>query len=245
MIWVSSTLLGEAAAIGDCSGTAAAEAGQYGFSPTSVVDAVEPRVGTLVGNVMWHFGRSGRALRLHGNGDYVQFATHEPRCNAATGFSWATRLMFWQLPSVAGANAYGPAYLVADGYAWTLYGASATDTLRASIRDAAGENLTTGALATITIGRWFDVVAVFDGSALAVYVDGALVGTLSPGSILAGEGTMLRWGLGSTNSPEAIVEHCMFWDRALTAAEVMDVTADPFGMFEAAVRRSIGRLGRR
>jgi len=196
-----------------------------------VYDCAEGRQGTMNNNITWQGGKAGYGLRFGGNNDYVQFATHEPRCNAAAGFSWATRLMFWQLPSVAGANGYGPAYQVAAGYAWTLYGASATNTLRATMRDAAANNYTSGTLGTITIDRWFDVAASFNGTVLSLYVDGVQVDSLSPGSALAGTGVMLRWGLGSTQSPTAVAEHCMFWGRALTDAEARRVTMDPYCMF--------------
>jgi len=196
-----------------------------------VLDCAEGRLGSLVNNVTWLPAKGGVGLRFAGNNDYIQFATNEPRCNAAAGFSWATRLMFWQLPSVAGANGYGPAYQVAAGYAWTLYGASATNTLRATMRDAAANNYTSGTLGTITIDRWFDVAASFNGTVLSLYVDGVQVDSLSPGSALAGTGVMLRWGLGSTQSPTAVAEHCMFWGRALTDAEARRVTMDPYCMF--------------
>jgi len=196
-----------------------------------VYDCVEGRQGIFYNNVLWQAGKAGCGLRFGGNNDYIQFATHEPRCNAATGFSWATRLMYWQLPSVAGANGYGPAYQVAAGYAWTLYGASATNTFRATIRDAAATNFTSGPLGTITVGRWFNVAGSFNGTVLSLYVDGSRVDSLSPGSVLAGTGLILRWGLGSTQSPTAVAEHCMFWNRALTDAEARRATMDPYGMF--------------
>ena len=196
-----------------------------------VYDCIEGRVADLVNSVTWQYGKAGHGLRFGGNGDYIQLATDAPRYNAAAGFSWTTRMMFWQLPSASGANGYGPAYQVAAGYAWTLYGASATNTFRATIRDAAATNFTSGSLGTITVGRWFNVAGSFNGTVLSLYVDGSRVDSLSPGSVLAGTGLILRWGLGSTQSPTAVAEHCMFWNRALTDTEARRVTMDPYCMF--------------
>jgi len=196
-----------------------------------VYDCAEGRLGSLINNVTWLPAKGGVGLRFAGNDDYIQFATNEPRCNAAAGFSCATRLMFWQLPGTAGANAYGPAYQATGGNVWTLYGAPATNTLRATIRDAAAANYTSGSLGTIVVGRWFDVAIVFDGTGLRCYVDGRFITRVASGSVLGGTGLMLRWGLGSTNSPEAVAEHCMFWGRALTDAEARRVTMDPYCMF--------------
>jgi len=145
--------------------------------------------------------------------------------------------MFWQLPGTAGANAYGPAYQATGGYVWTLYGASATNTLRATIRDAAAANYTSGSLGTIVVARWFDVALVFDGTGLRCYVDGRLITRVASGSVLGGTGLMLRWGLGSTQSPEAVAEHCMFWNRTLGDAEACLVTSDPYCMFARRVAR--------
>jgi len=197
-----------------------------------VYDCIEGRVADLVNSVTWQYGKAGHGLRFGGNGDYIQLATDAPRYNAAAGFSWTTRMMFWQLPSASGANGYGPAYQVAAGYAWTLYGASATNTFRATIRDAAANNTTSGPLGTIIVGKWFDIAAVFDGSTFSFYVNGAYVSALTPGSILAGSGVILRWGLASTQSPTANAEYFVAWNRALRPSEARYVTTRPYCMFE-------------
>ena len=89
----------------------------------------------------------------------------------------------------------------------------------------------------VTAGEWFQVVARVSGAGNQVFVNGVLGGTVPDGtSTFNGYTTAEVFIGGQSNSMPAdfdgIIDHCVIWDRALSAYEVADLYHRPFAMFE-------------
>ncbi|HEX42862.1 MAG TPA: LamG domain-containing protein [Phycisphaerales bacterium] len=202
---------------------------------TKIFDGVERRTGILRYGVTWQPGRSGPCLKLDGTSGYVDLAAHEPRCNAATGFSGSVRLRFWQLPAVAGTTPVCLDYRGSAGRYWYLRGRTWDNRFDMTAWDD-GQSSVSAVGPVVDVGRWYDVTFVFDGRNILLYVDGRLWAASFMAGILAGMGTALRIGHTGAYSPEASFEHVMFWDRALTGGQVRRLHREPYGMFEETAR---------
>jgi len=202
---------------------------------TRVFDSNERRAGTLRNGAAWRAGRSGTCVTLDGTSGYVDLATHEPRCNAPTGFSWSVRLRFWQLPAAAGTTPICLDYRGPSGHYWYLRGRTWDNRLDVAFLDPQ-QSVVSVVGPVLEAGRWYDVTFVFDGTDILLYVDGRLWDAKSPGGILAGPGLTLRIGHTGLYGPEASFEHVMFWDKPLPAGHVRRLYAGPYGMFEEPAR---------
>lgn len=199
---------------------------------------------TLYGDAQFAMGRFGRCLLLDGVGDYGQ--------QAATDYDYVGHdfsVSAWINPT-AFASGVSPYYAqvvvglnVADttnGY-WVLRVASSGKT-QLMFRSG-GANRSVDSPGGISLGQWVHVVGVVRGSTMSLYHDGVLIATTTGVPTTA---YTLSYGLRIGRSGNTGIYTYYFdgkldavslYDRALTAAEVAELSRDPF----CTLRRPEGR----
>lgn len=94
------------------------------------------------------------------------------------------------------------------------------------LRTSAGTEFVT--TTDLVAGKWYNIVVVYEeGESLTLYIDGEVVDTVSAGNLASNASTD---DMGFLQRPQgAAMHHGAFLARALTAAEVLEIGADPFG----------------
>jgi len=199
---------------------------------------------TLYGDAQFSMGRFGRCLQLDGVGDYGQQAATD---YDYVGHDWSVSA--WLCPA-AFASGVSPYYIqvvvgrnvgdTTNGY-WALRVSSSGKT-QLMFRSG-GANHSCDSPGGITLGQWVHVVGVVRGSTMTLYHDGVLVATTTGVPTTAYTlSSGLRIGRsGNTGSYtyyfDGKLDAVSLYDRALTAAEVAELSRDPF----CTLRRPEGR----
>jgi hypothetical protein len=194
----------------------------YGFEETGglTVDDASPHGnrGTITGATRTASGRYGRALSFDGVDDVVTIA------DAVTlDLSTAMTIQAWVRPAAltgAGSVLVKEAADTVANYA--LYASHDLPLPTASI---AVEGTAGGALAAaatpLPLGTWTHLAATFDGLALRVYVNAALVATEPvPGMLRAADGALRIAGTAWGGHFNGAIDEVRVHNRALSEAEI-------------------------
>jgi hypothetical protein len=82
-------------------------------------------------------------------------------------------------------------------------------------------------------GQWYQVVGTFDGATKRLFINGkqeatdSWAHTITYTSTTSGFGSLIAAG-SATQQYNGLIDHCMVWNRALTAGEVMQLYQRPF-----------------
>ena len=179
-------------------------------------DLVGDAHGTIHGG-RWVRVGDGYALELNGKGDYVDFgnpASLSPD-DAITVSAWVYPT---RVPSAGEAGVIGKAYhnwvitYYQDGKCWWYTGQSGTNTK-----------------ATVSPGAWHHVVGTYDGSMLALYVDGRLADRrpANTGRIPSGVNCYMGKSDGDVQWTKnahfaGMLDDVSIYNRALTEAEIVE-----------------------
>lgn len=190
--------------------------------------------GTLEGNTSWKAGKYGSCLDFDGDGDYVSFSeaillgtpiTISVWVNVTSVPLWTTRSLF-SISDTDSSNYYIQVAVSRSGGDEIYF--------KAEFRDTSSGVATSSATST---GAWYHVVGVFPNAiSRSIYVDGAVT-----------VDNTVRYGVGSNQDSSAIggrldsgglvgsldgqIDDVMIFDRALSAAEIRSLYADPYQMF--------------
>lgn len=163
--------------------------------------------------------------------------------NAYSGLDLIT-LSFWvNMPTLAGAGDYemmvGKANW-ADNREFRFRGENNAFVTWQISNDGAdpGAAEATYALSNFSTNTWYHLVGTYDGTTLAMYVDGFLVDTTAGETGGLKDGTAaLCFGSSSNGDGDdddnfvGYIDHVVIWDRALSATEVKIVHDNPFCIY--------------
>jgi hypothetical protein len=199
---------------------------------------------TLYGDAQFSMGRFGRCLQLDGVGDYGQQAATD---YDYVGHDWSVSA--WLCPA-AFASGVSPYYIqvvvgrnvgdTTNGY-WALRVSSSGKT-QLMFRSG-GANRSVDSPGGIALGQWVHVVGVVCGSTMTLYHDGVLVATTTgvPTTAYTLSSSLRIGRSGNAGSYtyyfDGKLDAVSLYRRALTVAEVAELSRDPF----CALRRPEGR----
>jgi hypothetical protein len=183
--------------------------------------------GTLsAGGPVWTAGRAGGGLDLDGAGDYVlspASASLNAIKNQMTVSLWALkRSNAPEYASLAGRR-HGPDW---DDLWLLLYDFSAGDNYAFVLRTSNGSAVLVGPPSTGDHGAWTHVAAVYDGTSMILYRNGAEVARRAHSGTIPDEASPFLLGAGDNGSlglgeyVDAVLDDVRVYDRALSAAEL-------------------------
>lgn len=188
--------------------------------------------GDFVNDPEWVPGQRGQAIFCDGGNDYIDCGNN-PALNA-TPFS----LVVWV---TLGTGALGWNVIAAKetwnaGEGWFLYSSFAQNKLFLSKGgDQGAVFVDPDPLVDYMI---HNIVATYDGTSGRIYVDGQLRKTAGLALIMNVNRSLLigarhgNAGGGSADYWKGQIHFCNFYNRALSAQEVLDLYINPYGMFE-------------
>ena len=182
---------------------------------TSTSDASGSNNTASIAGATWTAGRFGQALSFDGINDLVSVAD-STSLHLATGMT----LEAWLQPRVL--SGYTTAILKErpSHLAYALY--ANTDTDRAATEVAVATNLDTRSSLQLPLNTWSHLAATYDGAALRLYVNGALLSTRAVTGSITASANPLRIG-GNNIWGEffnGVIDEVRVYNRALTAQEI-------------------------
>jgi chitodextrinase len=200
---VSAAGLVAAYAFDDASGTAAADATGNGNAGT-------------VSGATWTIGRFGTALSFDGTNDWVTVAD-----SASLDLTAGMTVEAWVLPTALG-TAWRTVVMkeTSGNHVYALY-ANRNTQVPTGEADVGSVQGATGTSA-LALSAWSHVAVTYDGSALRLYVNGALAGQQSAsGGIRTSNGALRMGGNGIWGEWfQGRIDEVRIYDRALTQSEV-------------------------
>lgn len=203
---------------------------------------------TLYGDAQFSVGRFGRCLELDGVGDYGEQAATD---YDYVGHDWSVSAWLCPAAFASGVSPYYSQVVVGrnvgdttNGY-WALRVSSSGKT-QLMFRSG-GANRSCDSPGGITLGQWVHVVGVVRGSTMSLYHDGVLIATTTGVPTTAYTlSSGLRIGRsGNTGSYtyyfDGQLDAVSLYRRALSAAEVAELSRDPFCVLRRPASRA--RLG--
>jgi hypothetical protein len=190
---------------------------------------------TLYGDAQFAMGRFGRCLQLDGVGDYGQQAATDYNY---VGHDWSVSVWLCPTAFASGVSPYYSQVVVGrnvgdttNGY-WAMRVSSLGNT-QLMFRSG-GANRSCDSPGGITLGQWVHVVGVVRGSTMTLYHDGVLVATTAgvPTTAYTLSSSLRIGRSGNTGSYtyyfDGRIDAVSLYRRALTAAEVAELSRDPF-----------------
>ena len=202
----------------------------YGFDETSGAHATDAsgngNEGSLIGAARTTSGQYGRALTFDGLNDQVAVLD-----DASLDLTDAMTLEAWVRPSPA--NAGWRTVVLKEQPGDLVYGlyAAATGFRPSGHVFVGGNDERVQAPAALPGNAWSHLATTYDGSALRLYVNGALVGTIAATGDMGTSSGPLRVGGNSIWDEwfEGAIDEVRVYDRALTAAQIQDDMSEPVG----------------
>ena len=189
----------------------------------TVRDAVGSNHGTAQAYNKWTGGAFGHCMAFNGTNDYVSVADSA----SLDGMANIT-IAFWGKASTFSDNAY-PVGKRAS-YEFLANGGK----LKAGVNSGDWVYATTAT--SITTGVWFHATVTYDGSNVKIYYNGSLEDTQPQSGLVANNTNPL--GLGFLLNPavegyqfNGSIDDVRIYNRALSAAEVAAVYADPWAIY--------------
>jgi len=174
--------------------------------------------GTFYGDTHFVPGKFGSALDFDGDGDYIDInagTIPEPW----TVLAWVKRRSNKQYSSLIGCDIPGD---------WTIRLEEYSNTYKIGInRRGFSEGYTSTYSAPLN--TWAQVVLIGVDSKVYVYGDAVLEDTLSTGSIPLTANYIGR-ETSDAFSPDALIDHVIIFNRALSASEIAWLYREPFAM---------------
>ncbi len=201
--------------------------GAYAFDEglgSAVADDSGLGNGGTAANTTWTVGRHGAALLFNGSSSMVTVPA-SPSLALTTGMT----LEAWVLPTSLGTSWRSVIFKEQPGNViYDLYANTSTSVPSTSIFVDGSEVDTRGA-SGLALNAWTHLAASYDGSALRLYVNGALTRTTAVSGAMPTSGEPLRIG-GNSIFPEWFqgrIDDVRIYDRALSAAEIASDMSTP------------------
>jgi len=177
-------------------------------------------IGTLSGDPAWETsGALNGALRLDGVNDYVN-------CGNSALFDLATGLTVAGWVHVAGVDAAAQETLLVKSGAYALEIVSNTVRFSVYSDTAAAWQVVQFPIDTSFANAWHHLAGTFDGSAVAIYLDGVLQGsTAYVGAIASQPANPLWLGSDGSNFYEGLLDDFRVYSRALSGVEIGQIAA--------------------
>ena len=181
--------------------------------------------GTLTGPThlpTWGAGRFGTAVSLDGVDDYID-------CGTPTGLNFTTQnfsLSAWVYPTKISNTPY-----IFDKTLWTNYGyalqITPTGRVQMGTVSAAGYLLTLSYAGDVALNGWYHIVAVRNGAAGKIYVNGTDRTETAPALVDLGSSAARSLRIGGTGEYlQGVIDEIRIFSRALTQAEVTSLYVD-------------------
>jgi PKD repeat protein len=189
---------------------------------TTALDAVGARAGTLRNGPAWTAGRQGQAVRFDGADDYVDLGSFDVSGSALTIATWIRPDGFpvddGRIVSKATGTAEQDHYFmlstVASGGGYRL---------RFRLKTGATTSTLIATSGTLAVGQWAHVAAVYNGSAMILYLNGTEVGRVAKTGALA---TNASVPVAIGRNPQAYgafmgaVDDVRLYQRSLSVADI-------------------------
>lgn len=199
----------------------------YGFNETTGTTTVDASgnnfTGTIAGATRTTAGKNGGALTFDGVNDWVTVP------DAAALDVTRVTLMAWVRPSALGDWKTAIMKENNGGLVYALYAEDAVDRPAAYVNFGGTDRAAAGTT-KLAVNTWAHIAMTYDGAALRIYQNGALVRTVNmTGNIINGAGPLRIGGNASwTNEFFAgLIDDVRVYNRALTLAEVQTAMNTP------------------
>lgn len=173
--------------------------------------------GELEDDTIFARGVKGRAFSFDGDGDYVALPSQISLSNALTVSAWV-KFSEDDFDNYQSIFSDGSITLIKNGL-------QEENVIDFDVRFSDGEGATTSSMTRHNPGEWIHLVGTFEGSSIAIYVNGELdngakiAGEIAPGKFEPRIGT--GEPRGKTAAPfSGLIDELRIYDRALSAEEI-------------------------
>ncbi|MCZ6788601.1 MAG: chitobiase/beta-hexosaminidase C-terminal domain-containing protein, partial [Chloroflexi bacterium] len=221
-----------------------------GSGSTTVDRSGNGHTGTLVNGPIWVTGVMGQALEFDGIDSYVDAGNIDVTGNGISLTAWFKSDNFANCSSqdcriiskttgTSGQDHYWMVSTISNG---------GTPRLRFRLKTSGNTQTLIASTGDLTPGRWTFVAAVYDGSTMTLYKDGAVVGTMSKTGNLDVNSAVSTWIGG--NPPDAtvkpwdgVIDDARIYNRGLSATEVQELFIGAGGASPTVVTPAISPNG--
>ena len=201
-------------------------------SGTVASDSAGTQDGAIVG-ATWTSGQIAGALSFDGKDDHVDLGGLDVTGSAMTLTAWF-RADAFKTPACGSSDCR--IISKADGsgegdHHWMLSPISKSGAVRLRFRLRTGGKTDTliASSGNLSTGTWHHAAAVYDGSAMRLYLDGVEVGSRSKSGPLDTNGAVGAWIGGNPDGSrywDGAIDDVRIYDRALSASEIAALHAD-------------------
>jgi chitodextrinase len=218
-------------AAADPTGLKAAYAFDEGTGTSSADASGNGNVGTLTNGPTWISGHTNGAVAFDGSDDLVSLPNLDVSASALTIMAW---VRFSSFPEGVDQRIVSKANDSTESGHWWMLGHVTTSTPRLRFRLKTGSTTTTlvassGDLATNT---WYHAAAVYDGSAMKLYLNGSEVGSVAKtGAVATDSSVAVNIGRNPNSYGYLLgaADDVRIYERALSATEISEDMNTPVG----------------
>src|SRR5271166_1198750 len=205
----------------------------YGFntgSGTTLVDSSgNGNNGTISGASWVTDGEYGDALSFNGTNSWVTIPDA-----ASLDLTSGITIDAWVNPSALGGSGAIAAKEQTGGLSYALYAAGSANAPPAGLINTGGSNVNVSGTSALPLNTWSFLAETYNGSSLALYVNGTLVQTTAASGSIAEPGGVLRIGGDSITGDyfDGLIDELRVYNVALTASQIqtdMSIPVNPPG----------------
>src|SRR3989344_4224642 len=184
--------------------------------------------GTLQGNPVWSIGKIGGSLDFNGVNQYVSLPNIDV---VGTGITIATWVNFDSFPSNSDARFVSKATNVLENDHYWMLGQTnnGNNRLRFRLKTDGNTNTLIASSGNLSVNTWYHVAAVYDGSAMKLFLDGVEVGSVAKSGTISTNSSVpvnLARNPDGSNYLDAELDEVRIYNRGLSANEIIEVMND-------------------
>ena len=187
-----------------------------------IKDAIGTNDGTLAGTAGFAAGEVGQAFTFDGSSGHVSI----PDSPSLDSFTNSITIELWMKSGQLTANSDWEGIVTKGEGSWRLMGTTFAKTLYFGATGVTPLDII--GTRNVNDGQWHHVAAVYDGSAMSLYVDGTLDVSHAASGVMAQDSDAVYLG-GLANPPSGtylfngMVDEVSLYHRALTASEIQAI----------------------